>query len=539
MAEAQATFKPRFFDRFQVYIDNKSLDAIYGPCAFIILSAVYFFATAATSWQNEFWMDDVVAAQTAQLPSAQAVINAIWGGQEMSPPTYYLSLHFLLPLMRFWPIQVAARFPSTLAAYGAAIVLFILLRRRMDIVISSFCFGIMLSMGLFPFAVQVREYAFLVLFLSLALLFWDNIENSKHPKLTGLAIWFVLALSLIFHVYGIIPSATIAVCEALWIITRRQWRPVVILPLICLIPVEIAMAPLILHLSTFSSADVTSPNYYAKPTFQNFLHSIMVILFGGDLGITVILAAGLLILILYYARRLIGNDEPVVLAIPQRPPEVLSRLEIMMIALALIPIVAFLFASLITRSYSERYITGVTLLAPMAAGAVLGRLRDGRIVAVLLTPVLLFDLVHKTRPNPGMYGGILPTLEQYTRDSTLPIVVDDTVFFLQIFYAADADMRARMVLLTAPDQAPPRDPTGQNFMLRTTKFVDYMHVEKLDDFLQTHPRFYVLTEMQTRSITIVPPLMKACALGPLVVQINGKFLFKAGLDYAEQNCGKP
>ena len=36
----------------------------------------------------------------------------------------------------------------------------------------------------------------------------------------------------------------------------------------------------------------------------------------------------------------------------------------MMIALALIPILAFLFASLITRSYSERYITGVTLLAP-------------------------------------------------------------------------------------------------------------------------------------------------------------------------------
>ena len=98
--------------------------------------------------------------------------------------------------MRFWPIQVAARFPSTLAAYGAAVVIFILLRRRMDIVVSLFSFGIMLSMGLFPFAGQVREYAFLVLFLSLALLFWDNIENSKHPKLNGLAIWFVLALSL-------------------------------------------------------------------------------------------------------------------------------------------------------------------------------------------------------------------------------------------------------------------------------------------------------------------------------------------------------
>jgi hypothetical protein len=50
------------------------------------------------------------------------------------------------------------------------------------------------------------------------------------------------------------------------------------------------------------------------------------------------------------------------------------------------------------------------------------------------------------------------------------------------------------------------------------------------------PRF--LTEMQTRAITIVPPLMKACALGPLVAVINGKFPFNAGLSHAAQNCGK-
>ena len=536
MTQAQATLKLRFADRFQLYIENRSYESIYGPCAFVFLSAVYFYATAASSWQNEFWMDDVVAAQTAQLPSARAIIDAIWGGQEMSPPTYYLSLHFVLPLMRFWPIQVAARFPSTLAAYGAAVVIFILLRRRMDIVVSLFSFGIMLSMGLFPFAGQVREYAFLVLFLSLALLFWDNIENSKHPKLNGLAIWFVLALSLIFHVYGIIPLATIAICEALWIITRRQWRPAVIVPIICLIPVEIAMAPLIIHLSTFSSADVISPNYYAKPTFQNLLHSIMVILFGGDLGITIILVGGLLIFFLYYVRRLIGNDELSVLTIPQRPPEVLSQLEIMMIALALIPILAFLFASLITRSYSERYITGVTLLAPMAAGTVLGRLRDGRIVALLLTPLLLYDLLHKTRPDPGVYGGIIPTLERYTRDSTLPIIIDDAVFYLQALYAADPGMRSRIVLLTTNAQVPPLDPTGQNMMLRTSKYVDYVHVAKLEDFLKTHPRFYLLSEMQSRAVTIVPPLMKACALGPLLRQINGKFLFEAGLSYARPDC---
>ena len=95
----------------------------------------------------------------------------------------------------------------------------------------------------------------------------------------------------------------------------------------------------------------------------------------------------------------------------------------------------------------------MTLLAPMAAGTVLGRLRDGRIVALLLTPLLLYDLLHKTRPDPGVYGGIIPTLERYTRDSTLPIMVDDAVFYLQAAYAADANMRSRMYAATVPGPA--------------------------------------------------------------------------------------
>ena len=168
----------------------------------------------------------------------------------------------------------------------------------------------------------------------------------------------------------------------------------------------------------------------------------------------------------------------------RRPSGEISRLEIMMIASGSIPILTFIFAAIVTKTYSERYASGVTVFAPMAAGCLLGRLRDGRTVAVLLTPLLLLDLVHKTRPGTGVYGGILPTLEQYTRNSTLPIVVDDGVFYLQVAYAADANMRSRMTLLTVPDQ-PPRDPTAQNQTSRTAKFVDYFHVVNLDDFLRT------------------------------------------------------
>ena len=81
------------------------------------------------------------------------------------------------------------------------------------------------------------------------------------------------------------------------------------------------------------AGDVTSPNFYAKPNFEHLFHSIVAILFGGDLGITIILTGGLLIAVLHYARRVIENDQfgSVIMAQPQ--PEMLSRLQIMMIAL--------------------------------------------------------------------------------------------------------------------------------------------------------------------------------------------------------------
>jgi hypothetical protein len=539
MAQAQAAANATFLDRVQIYLENRSVASIYGPLVFLLFTFTYLYVAVTISKRSELWMDEVLAVSTAQLPNWNAMFDAMWGGTAFAPPTYYILLRETLAFGGFLPVQLAARLPSILAGLGAAVVVFVIMRRRVGLVISLVSFAIILSMGLFPFAVQAREYALLAFFLSLALLFWDGVENSRHPMLNGVGIWVALALCLSLHFHGIIDVATIAICEALWILTRRQLRAAVIVPLVCLIPVEIAWTPLARHLATFNAGDSSSLNFYAKPTIDRLFQSIDSVLLNAEAGITLIVVGALLVAVLYYARRLSGNPQWLGPTPPQRAPGALSRLEIMMIALALIPIITFLFAAVVTKAYSARYASGVTLLAGMGAGCVLGRLRDGRTVAVLLTPLLLLDLIHKTRAGTGGYAGILPILEHYTRDdSALPIVVDDGVFYLQAAYAADADMRSRMVLLTVPKE-PPQDPTNQNQTVRSAQFVDYFHVAKLDDFLKTHPRFYLLSEMQTRAITVVPALMEACALGPLVAEINGKFLFRAGLSYAEQNCGKP
>jgi hypothetical protein len=73
-------------------LDKRFFTTIYGPCVFVILSIVYFYAAVAAK-RAEFWMDEVVAVEPAQLPSWCAIVDAVWGGHEMSPPAYHLFLH--------------------------------------------------------------------------------------------------------------------------------------------------------------------------------------------------------------------------------------------------------------------------------------------------------------------------------------------------------------------------------------------------------------------------------------------------------------
>jgi hypothetical protein len=329
-------------DRIQAYLGKRYVASIYGPCIFFLFTLAYLYAAVAVSKWSEFWMDEALAASTAQLPNWRAILDAVWHGAELEPPTYYLFLHEILAFTGFMPIQLAARLPSILAGSGAAVVIFVIMRHRVGVVNSLLSFGMTLSMGLFAFATQVRGYAFLTFFLALALLFWDRMEDAKSPALNGVEIWVVLALCLSLHFYGIVDVATIAICEALWILTRRQLRSAVLVPLLCLIPVEIAWAPLARQLSTYNASEVYSPNFYAKPDAANLLHSIEVVMFGGDFGLSLMLIGGLLITILYYNRRLIGLGQLFDVTDAPRPAGVLSRLEIMMIASASIPILTFL-----------------------------------------------------------------------------------------------------------------------------------------------------------------------------------------------------
>ena len=204
----------------------------------------------------------------------------------------------------------------------------------------------------------------------------------------------------------------------------------------------------------------------------NLLHSIKVVIFGGDFGVTLILVGGLLITVLYYSRRLMGDDQLAVTEVstPGRRAFATRNHDD---CFGVDPHIDVSF-----RSDSHKIVQRALCFRGDRTRANGGRMcarkaarRKNRGCPSDATASV--DLLHKTRPDPGVYGGIIPTLERYTRDSTLPIVIDDGVFYLQVLYAADPDMRSRMTLLTVPDQ-PPRDPTDQNHDRRTSKYVDYV-----------------------------------------------------------------
>jgi hypothetical protein len=103
------------------------------------LSRIFTPLSPSPGGQNSGWMK-ALAASTAQLPNWRAILDAVWHGAELEPPTYYLFLHEILAFTGFMPIQLAARLPSILAGSGAAVVIFVIMRHRVGVVNSLLSF---------------------------------------------------------------------------------------------------------------------------------------------------------------------------------------------------------------------------------------------------------------------------------------------------------------------------------------------------------------------------------------------------------------
>jgi Dolichyl-phosphate-mannose-protein mannosyltransferase len=489
-----------------------------------VLSGAYFYAAMSRSMTGYFWMDEVLAVSAAAQSSLTGVWNAIWTGTDFSPPTYHFLLHGFVKAVGAADSRLVWRIPSILAVYGAALCVYTMLRSSgLSRIAAVLGFGIVAAFGLFDFAVQVRQYALLVLGLAAALLLWSSIESSRPEKGKAVCLWAILSFCLCLHFYSAIEVAVIGVAELIYAISRRRVRWCVWMALVLTAPIELALYPLAAHLAAFTSVDSAAPAYYGKPTLDAFESAIFKVVMGGGYGTLLLLA----LLLLTAWTLLSGRTRPSwsgTAGTGGTRALVPSTLEIAIISLCLLPLMGFAFSVLVTKSFSARYIAAGALLPALLVPYIVDRLRRRQIIAAAFVPFVAAVLVLRAHAHDPI-ADALAVLHKDT--AAAPIVVGEGGLYIELMEAADSATRSKLVYLVRPPGTFSPDPTNENETIRLATFHPEYQVEGLDAFLEQSRPFYVLSRRNVSVDTTTPALMSKGALKKLVTAENGILLYRS------------
>jgi len=121
-------------------------------------------------------MDEVLSVWVIRLASPSRIYSALAHGAEFAPPAFHLALHYYSKLAGDSPL--ALRLPSLAAILVTSACSFAIFRRILGTAPAVFACCLLLK-TLFPFAVQVRPYAFVACCFALALYLWDGFNRSE------------------------------------------------------------------------------------------------------------------------------------------------------------------------------------------------------------------------------------------------------------------------------------------------------------------------------------------------------------------------
>jgi 4-amino-4-deoxy-L-arabinose transferase-like glycosyltransferase len=187
--------------------------------AVAILIAYVALSSMLRATGKPFWTDEIITVTLVRLPSVRAIWGALENGADSQPPTFYLFERLAAHL----PIDelIAFRIPSILAFSCLVLCVFLFIRRLRGRECALICAAIpLLSVLLYPYAVEARGYSLMTGFAALAMV---SYQRAHKPS------WcLLLALSLIAatasHYYAVFAAFPFALAELALLVQQRRLR---------------------------------------------------------------------------------------------------------------------------------------------------------------------------------------------------------------------------------------------------------------------------------------------------------------------------
>lgn len=477
------------------------------------------------------WMDEVLAVWVVRLHTARDVLSALTHGSEFAPPTYDLIVHWFAGLAG--TSYRALRLPSLLAGLFSGLCVFALLRRYLSAPSAAFGLAFTLLGVLSGYAMQVRPYILVVACFSLCMLLWDDLDRSRRldlPRLAAIAV--LLAGAVALHFYAVLLVVCVAGMELSWSVLNQRLRFGVWVSLFLAGASSFFWLPLIRTLSRYNAGDTSSLAYYARPSLGKLIAGY-VTLFLPDKRLALLFILVVVLFGLFYAFRQSVSANANEDGFDDGSEAMRSRANLFIIAFSTIafPIVVFLFAKFVTKTFNVRYCLIAGLGFSILAGCLVNELRGGKLaisLSVLASSVLMF-----LHPASQLGDKVPDILTLFARANTNdPIVVGEGLQYFQIEEAVPADLKDRIYFVTSPADARNDDPTNENQVKRWKSIRPDLRVVDAKSFFLEHPHFYLLHTAETADL-LTDWLLRHSLLKSPVAFTDDAWLFQADAPKAE------
>lgn len=432
---------------------------------FALLSAVYVVQAVTLAAHAPYWMDEILTLWTARLPDVAAIWSALVHGAEFTPPLYDWLIHALQ--RAGVTTALGLRLPSIVAIYAAALATGAIVRRHAGIAPAALAAGIVLSSGLFGYAVQLRPYALVTAAFAGALALYDRPRPPSTRRSALMALLLGLAIGL--HFYAVLLAVALGVLELVRARVERRAPCRQTLAAVAVAACSILLwLPILIAARGHSGGDVGAPDYYARPVPVALVRSYAMLL-----GWLIVPLIGLLVANLPAGRA--GG-----------------RLRATALVVAAVPIGVFVFALVVSRSYADRYVlAGGIGIALLFAALVqqLGARSAGASVGLLA--LLIAGTPWRSAGEIGKADRIEALAVADGAPGSLPIVTGSGLRFFEI--RENVRTGGRLVFLDTL-ATPTPDPTNRNQVLRWKTIDPALPVRNAPAFLCATPAFYLFAQ---------------------------------------------
>jgi hypothetical protein len=422
----------------------------YATVWFLLLLGLFCAASFSGSLQKHFWYDEISTITVASQPTWHRFVQAM--PADANPPVSALLTRLSMHL--FGITIIGVRLPPLVGFVSALIGVFIFVRREAGAVLALLAVTLVMAQPAWTYSFEARPYGLILGFLMLGMVSWQSAtraEDAHSPRRRTLALAGVAASvagCILTHHLGVVDiGVPLLFGEGVRLYTRRRfdWPLMVtaVISAVCSLAVTVPMmhktnALLLAHLPA-----VTIHRFAAYISLaRTSLHAVL------DVGLIGFLACIWILAVSPKFLRLSNVESK------RETGRVGARIapHIFAASVGLTLLIPFTFLLMATQGgwYFSRYGIGSILGIAILSSLVLSRQgRQSRLLTVVLLTYLACCflgafLVSARHSGYDPLGRLV-----YENKTDLPVVISDPLLYPEIWWYAPAEMKDRLVYLSA------------------------------------------------------------------------------------------